>query len=213
MRNDGYFHQTRPEMKVFVPESAVRILEVGCGEGMFCDTLRRPDREIWGIEMDEEAGEHARLRCDVFFQGDFFSVLPQLPVSGFDAIVFNDVLEHFADPWDALIKCKPLLSEIGVVVASIPNFRFIGNLKEILVDKDFRYKPFGILDVTHLRFFTSRSMLRMFQDCGYVVIQHEGIRPCRTWLSWLLAVFSLGIFGDVRYKQFATVAKISGHEQ
>ena len=75
MQNNGYYVQSRREMLAFIPVKARRILEVGCGEGLFCESLRGPDREVWGIELNEAAAVMARTRCDHFIGGDFFFCL------------------------------------------------------------------------------------------------------------------------------------------
>lgn len=205
----GYFHNQRPEMLKYIPESASKILEVGCGEGVFCSALKRADREIWGVEMNPNAAQKATEVCQFVLEGDFNSIYDQLPKNEFDCIIFNDVLEHIYAPWETIRLVKSLLSTNGVLVTSIPNFRYIDNLiTEILFRKDFRYKPEGgILDDTHIRFFTSKSMLRMFQEQGYEVLTHEGIRPCKSWKEKLFIALTFGFLKDARYKQFATVAK------
>ncbi|MBP9016847.1 MAG: class I SAM-dependent methyltransferase [Paludibacteraceae bacterium] len=205
----GYFHNPRPEMLKYVPENAQRILEVGCGEGAFCADLVRADREVWGVEMNPDAAEKAKRFCQQMLVGDFMEVYSQLPDHYFDCIVFNDVLEHLYNPWKVVNLVKNLLSDQGVLVTSIPNFRYISNLiTEILFQKDFQYKPEGgILDDTHIRFFTSKSMQRMFRQQGYQILVHEGIRPCKSWKEKLFIALSFGLLKDARYKQFATVAK------
>jgi hypothetical protein len=104
---------------------------------------------------------------------------------------------------------KSLLSPAGVLVSSIPNFRYISNLiTEVLFEGEFRYKPEGgILDDTHIRFFTTKSICRMFNEQGYEVLIHEGIRPCKSWKEKLFVNLTFGFLKDARYKQFATVAK------
>ena len=205
----GYFKNLRTEMLKYIPGDAKKILEVGCGEGNFCRQMSREDREIWGIEINSEAAEVAKNNCYKVLLGDFDVVYAQLPKNYFDCIVFNDVLEHLYAPWDVISKLKSTLTLVGVIVSSIPNFRYIDNLiKEILWQGDFRYRPEGgILDDTHIRFFTSKSIVRMFQEQGYDIVLHEGIRPCKSWKEKLLISLSLGKLKDARYKQFATVAK------
>lgn len=205
----GYFKNIRSEMLKYIPDKALRILEVGCGEGNFCRLLKRDDREIWGVEINPDAARKAMTVCDKIYSGDFDQLYVDLPLSYFDCIIFNDVLEHLYKPWDTIEKARSLLSSDGVLVCSIPNFRYIGNLiTEIVIQKDFRYKPEGgILDDTHIRFFTSKSMLRMFNDNKYEVIKHEGIHPCKSWKEKLLIKISFGLLRDSRYKQFVTVAK------
>jgi len=205
----GYFHNQRTVMLKYIPESATKILEVGCGEGEFCHLLSHSDREIWGVEINEVAAQKAVLNCTRVLVGDINTVYTQLPKNYFDVIVFNDVLEHIYAPWDTLQLIKSLLSPKGVVVTSIPNFRYISNLiTEILFEGEFRYKPEGgILDDTHIRFFTGKSIKRMFMEQGYEVLLNEGINPCKSWKEKLLINLTFGFLKDARYKQYATVAK------
>ncbi|MFZ4725802.1 MAG: class I SAM-dependent methyltransferase [Paludibacter sp.] len=207
--NIGYFHNQRAEMLKYIPQNATRILEVGCGEGAFSSLLKRSDRELWGIEMNEDAAQKATEVCTFVLVGDFNTIYDQLPKNHFDCVIFNDVLEHIYAPWDTINMVKSLLTQNGVLVSSIPNFRYIDNLiTEILFRKDFRYKPEGgILDDTHIRFFTSKSMCRMFVEQGYDVLINEGINPCKSWKEKLFINLTFGFLKDARYKQFATVAK------
>jgi len=162
----------RREMAALVPRDAQRILDVGCGRGGFGAALRaeRPV-EVWGIEPNRSAAEVAQSRLDVVLHGRFPD---DLPISAqFDCIVFNDVLEHMADPWSALRVSVRFLSSSGVVVASIPNVRHIDVLFDLAVRGDWPYQDQGILDRTHLRFFTVRSAQRLFEESGYVVERTE----------------------------------------
>lgn len=205
----GYFQSTRPEMVKYVPENAKRILEVGCSEGRFCGSLAREDREIWGVEMNPEAAKKATEVCTYVLVGDFDAIFDQLPKNHFDCVIFNDVLEHMYSPWKVIQSVKTLLSPTGVLVTSIPNFRYISNLiTEILFQGEFQYKPEGgILDDTHIRFFTTKSMLRMFHEQGYEVLVHEGLKPCKSWKEKLFIRLTFGFLKDARFKQFATVSK------
>jgi len=205
----GYFHGQRPEMLKYIPDNALRILEVGCGEGTFCAAMKRQDREIWGIEMNSEAAKKAEIECNTVLNGDFDSVFEKLPKHYFDCVIFNDVLEHLIAPWDTIQQVKSLLSSDGVLVSSIPNFRSFSNLiTEILWLRDFRYKPEGgILDDTHLRFFTSKSICRMFREQGYEILAHEGIRATTRWKEKICIALALGFLNDTKFKQFATLAK------
>ena len=206
----GYFYNPRTEMLKFIPRNAMSILEVGCGEGSFLRPLMAENREIWGVEINAEVAEKAKEVCDFVLTGSFEEVFEQLPVKHFDCIIFNDVLEHMYAPWEVLSQVKSLLSDEGVIVSSIPNFRYISNLiLEIVWKGEFRYKPEGgILDDTHIRFFTSKSIVRMYSEQGFEIVLHEGIKPCKSWKEKLFIFFSFGILKDARFKQFATVAKV-----
>lgn len=205
----GYFHSPRPEMMKYISENATRILDVGCSDGAFCAALRQENREIWGVELNEEAAQKATEVCDFVLVGDFNNIFDQLPKNHFDCVIFNDVLEHLYSPWDTIQMVKSLLSEKGVIISSIPNFRYVDNLiTEVIWKGEFRYKPEGgILDDTHIRFFTSKSIVRMFKEQGFEILAHEGIRPCKSWKEKLFVNLTFGFLKDSRYKQFATVAK------
>lgn len=206
---NGYFHSQRPEMLKYIPEDSLHILEVGCSEGNFCKALNRTDREIWGVEINPEAAKVAAKVCHKVLVGDFNDIFDQLPKNYFDCVIFNDVLEHLYAPWDTIKMVKLLLSSNGVLVSSIPNFRYISNLiTEVINEGEFRYRPEGgILDDTHVRFFTSKSICRMFREQGYEVLRHEGIKPCKSWKEKLFINLTFGYLKDARYRQFATVAK------
>lgn len=211
MFNTNYYNRSfREEMFKYIPDNATKILEIGCSEGLFLSHIKKnKDCETWGIEMNEAAAEQAATVADKIFSGDFHELFRQLPLNYFDCIIFNDVIEHFSDPWLALSNTKQLLSEDGVIISSIPNFRYIGNLTEIIKTADFKYKvEGGILDKTHLRFFTAKSIKRLFEDCGYILISQEGLRPCRSWKEKLFIFLSFGFFNDMRFQQFANVAQL-----
>jgi 2-polyprenyl-3-methyl-5-hydroxy-6-metoxy-1,4-benzoquinol methylase len=169
----------RPEMEAFVPQGARRVLDVGCSTGRFGERIRaRGGVTVVGVEPDAVAAEQARPRLDEVVVGLFPEVEPRL--SGcFDAIVFNDVLEHMVEPADALPACRRLLARDGVLVASVPNVRHVTVLGPLLLRGDWRYTEIGILDQTHLRFFTRSSLLEFFQDADWDIVQLRGINRCR----------------------------------
>lgn len=197
-------------MLKYIPANTIRILEVGCGEGAFCSQLKGLNRnlEVWGLEINAEAATEAAKVCDKVIFGDFNEKYGELPNKYFDCVFFNDVLEHLYEPWEVIELVKPLLSTEGVLIASIPNFRFIANLIEIIYQGEFQYKKEGgILDDTHIRFFTQKSMKRMFDEHGYKILSMEGINQRNDWKMKLLSLISFGKMNDARYLQFAVVAK------
>ena len=204
----GYYGKARTEMLEFVPRDAKRVLDVGCAEGVFSALVKKVrGAEVWGIEMDEAAAARAQGKIDTVLVGDITSLLDKLPEAYFDCIVCNDVLEHLVDPYSVLSSFKGKLSVSGVVVFSLPNVRHLGNLKNLLLKKDWRYQNEGILDKTHLRFFTEKSIRRMFADLGYEISTMQGLRPVRSWKFTLLNILACGQLSDARYFQFAGVAR------
>lgn len=204
----SYYGHTRAEMLAFVPKNAARLLDVGCGEGVFGEKLKRAlEAEVWGVEFQPEAAEKARQRLDKVIVGNITAVLDDLPAGYFDCIVFNDVLEHLPDPDTVLLRIKSKLASAGRIVCSIPNVRHVSVLKELLIRKRWEYKGHGPLDRTHLRFFTQKSIQDMFQRLGFDLTTIKGLGGKATWRFLLLNLLTFGFFADTRYLQFACVAK------
>ena len=208
-----YFQNQRHEMLKYIPKISSIILDIGCASGGFGQILKAERSvEIWGIEPNESAASLAAQKLDKVICGDFTSSL-NLPRHSFDCIVFNDVLEHLVDPYSALLYCKELLRDEGVVVASIPNVRYFDNIWNLLFHKNWEYTDYGILDKTHLRFFTQRSMLSTFDSLGYEIKSIEGINflenkhPHQVRKFKLLNLLLLNQIEDMRYLQFAVVAR------
>jgi 2-polyprenyl-3-methyl-5-hydroxy-6-metoxy-1,4-benzoquinol methylase len=210
-----YFESSRPEMLRFIPDSARRFLDVGCGAGGFAKNLKGPDREVCGVELCEPAAEVARGHLDKVFTGLFGPEL-DLPKGYFDCIIFNDVVEHILDPVATLRYASTLLTEDGVLVASIPNVGNFPTIWRLAVKGEWEYKEHGILDKTHLRFYTRSSIVKLFEASGFEINTIEGINPFQNmhqgddaaWrryrlVSWLPRP---GIH-DMRYLQFAVRAK------
>ncbi len=214
MGQNDYFGNRRREMLAFVPADAGVILDIGCGAGVFGAGLKEDRREssgpvpeIWGVEMDPGAAERAGRVLDRVLAGGFFSVLPGLPERYFDCIVMNDVLEHVAEPAQMLLAARKLLRPGGALVASIPNVRYFFNVLDLAWHGRWDYTDEGILDRTHLRFFTRSSILRLFKECGLRVDDIQGINPTGSLKFKLANLLSLGRWHDMKYLQFAVTAR------
>lgn len=163
-----YHEQAREEVAALVPREAKRILDVGCGAGVLGRALReRLGVEVRGIEPFAAAAGRARSRLNDVFEGGFFDELPSAWPAP-DCIVFADVLEHMVDPWEAVRRAKGMLAPGGCIVASIPNVRHSTVLSGIWKGR-WDYADCGLLDRTHLRFFTRQNALELFTDEGMVV--------------------------------------------
>src|SRR3989344_2104623 len=163
VKPDWYYGLYRTEMIKFVPKTAKKILDVGCSSGLFGIQLKKTlDAEVWGIELDKKSAKIASKSLNKVLCGDVSEIIKNLPDSYFDIIVFNDVLEHLIDPYGVLLKMKKKLSPEGLIVCSLPNIRYIVALKRLILDKQWKYDDSGVLDKTHLRFFTLKSIKDMF---------------------------------------------------
>jgi 2-polyprenyl-3-methyl-5-hydroxy-6-metoxy-1,4-benzoquinol methylase len=154
-----------------VPDGA-RVLDVGAGEGAFAEDLQRRGCKVVALEVDPGRAEAARARgLEVAVKDMETADLSDL--GKFDVIVCADVLEHLTDPAAALARLKAALAPGGRILASIPNVAHYGVRLRLLAGR-FEYTETGILDRTHLRFFTRASAKRLFEDAGFEVV-HESI--------------------------------------
>jgi 2-polyprenyl-3-methyl-5-hydroxy-6-metoxy-1,4-benzoquinol methylase len=212
----SYFHQVRHEMLDFVPREAKIILDVGCANGNFAAMIKsQRAAEVWGIEPNQEAAKLATSQLDKVIC-DTFSRSLSLPNRKFDCIILNDVLEHLVDYEDALIYCKDLLAAEGSIVASIPNVRYFDNIWNLLVNKNWEYQDWGILDRTHLRFFTMKSIINTFENLGLRINTLQGINSLQSFHPRKAKAFKffntllLNQLADMNYLQFAVVAQPKG---
>ena len=208
----SYFTQERQEMLPFVPAQRRRVLEVGCSEGLFIGSLPGVE-ESWGIEPSA-AAEMAKERLTRVFHATFDEVEAELPSNYFDVVICNDVIEHMPDYNHFLSAIAKHIAPGGMLVGSIPNVRFYNNMMQFLFEKDWYYTDSGILDRTHITFFTEKSLRRTLERHGFAVRQLQGIntgaRPSdslRTSLylaaARILSFVSAGYFSDTLHLQFA----------
>ena len=207
----GYFIGRREEMIKYVPSGAKRMLEVGCGAGDFGELVKQSfGQEVWGVEINKPAAALAESKLDRVLVGDVCQSLDQLPDCYFDSIFFNDVLEHLYDPYKVLQAAKAKLVEGGVVVCSVPNIRYYRHLTDLLFRKQWRYEDSGVMDKTHIRFFTGRSIQDTFNQLGYRVIRLDPMHVCRKVRIRLLSWITLGWLSDILNRQFVCVATPDG---
>lgn len=203
-----YYSQKRPEIIDLIPKGLEKILDIGCGDGSFGSQL---SGEIWGIEINNVVANEASKKLYKVIVGDALKVIDDTPDYYFDCIFLNDILEHLINPEELLLKIKKKLNNSGIVVFSIPNIRYISVLKELLLDKQFRYTNKGILDKTHLRFFTEKSIKEMMIKCDYEIVKFKGINAIETaWKFNIINRILLGNLSDTRYHQFAGIIKPRG---
>jgi 2-polyprenyl-3-methyl-5-hydroxy-6-metoxy-1,4-benzoquinol methylase len=204
-----YYQVNRKEVASLLPKAYSRVLEVGCGAGIFRKNMNQV-QEYWGVEPVPAIAELAKENLTHVLVGNYKDVQSMIPNNYFDLIICNDVIEHMPDHDEFLDCIKDKLSKGGCLVASIPNVRYIDNLREVLFRKDWEYKNLGILDRTHLRFFTEKSLLRTLGNHAYVIEEFSGINPYRPRsprdrISYWLTVMLLG--RDIKYLQFCVRIK------
>ncbi len=147
------------------------VLEFGCGPGHMSRVLvERMRCKVTGIELDSEAASHAERYCQRVYNIDLDNVdiLEIVENDEFDVLLFADILEHLKHPQKVLHAAYEILDKRGYVVASVPNVGYCGLVGELLCGK-FQYRELGLLDETHIRFFTRQSLTSMFEENGFEI--------------------------------------------
>jgi 2-polyprenyl-3-methyl-5-hydroxy-6-metoxy-1,4-benzoquinol methylase len=174
VKPEYYYQAVRRDVLPLVDPRVKRILDVGCGEGWTAKALRDAGAvEAAGIEFVESAAAKARAILDRVICGDVATVDLDFPAGHFDVILCLDVLEHLAYPDVALGRLAPLLADDGEFIISVPNVRYIGTLKQLVIHGDWPEETSGVFDRTHLRWFTPKSTRRMLARCGLKVVRTE----------------------------------------
>ncbi|RKY06237.1 MAG: hypothetical protein DRP56_07790, partial [Planctomycetota bacterium] len=203
----GYSGRFRNKMFDFIECQPKKTLEFGCGEGHFSSTVRQKyEAETWAVEIETQAANVASKKLFKVICADVEKALEELPERYFDHIFLFDFLEHLTDPYHFLKRLKSKMCDTGVIVASIPNIRHYRMAIEYLIDGDWMYRSAGILDITHLRFFTYKSILKTFRELGFDVHKIQGINKSRNKKLNLLNVLLFGKLKDMKYLQFVVVA-------
>jgi SAM-dependent methyltransferase len=188
-KTDEYFSSARKEIEPLLPKSASCVLEIGCGSGATLRWLRtiRIVDYAYGVEIVPSIAERARSVFDEVFCGNIETT--QLTANRkFDLILALDVLEHLVDPWAALRMLANRLQPNGTFIASIPNAAHWNLAAPLFWNGSWDYAHDGILDKTHLRFFTKKSARALFESEGFVirdmacVKSYPGKTPTQRWL-------------------------------
>ncbi|MDX6716765.1 MAG: hypothetical protein QOH30_3323 [Baekduia sp.] len=152
-----------------------RVLDVGCATGYLAAELARRGCTVVGVEFDQVAAQQARAFCREVVVGDLESEAVRADVQravtdagGVDTVICADVLEHLRDPWAVLAWLRTLLDPGGRAIVSVPNIAH-WTVRRALLRGRFDYADFGLLDRTHLRFFTRASATELAHRAGFAV--------------------------------------------
>ncbi len=150
------------------------LLDVGCSSGNLGAHVKAtfPDCRTIGIEPNRATADLAAPRLDQVLCGRF----EELDLEGagihkgsIDTVVMADVLEHMYNPWRVMVDIKPYLTADAQMILSIPNTRHLGLMRDLVDNGIWPYVERGLLDITHIRFFTLKEILRFLQETGYAV--------------------------------------------
>lgn len=208
----SYFGTPRREMLEFIPAGVSSVLEIGCGTGAFGALVKQQRGcRYTGVELMSQAAELARARLDEVIVANIEQTSLPFPQENFDCLVCNDVLEHLFDPWAVLRMLTGYLRPGGYIVISLPNVRFSEVVKNLVVRKRWEYEEEGVLDRTHLRFFTESSVCTLLESAGLEVLQLRGINAIKyAWRLRLLNIMLFGALSDMRYMQYGALGRLPG---
>lgn len=172
----GQYHDhPRKELLVLMERPPRRVLDVGCATGATGELIKTawPDAHVTGVELNRAAAARAVSRIDHVIGEkleDIDFTEHGIPPGSIDTLILADVLEHLYDPWGALLRLRPLLTEDAQVLVSLHNARSLWLLNE-LANGRLPYAAEGLLDITHIRWFTRAEMEKMLRETGYRVLK------------------------------------------
>jgi SAM-dependent methyltransferase len=207
----SYFSAEHKEVASFLPARIEHLLELGCGTGATSAFLKSTGQVVkaTGMELSPSAADHARVVLDVVVVGDIEAEICNLEKGTFDVVLANDVLEHFVDPWSVVAALAPSLRTGGKIIARIPNARHVRLVIPLVIKGTFSYVDSGILDRTHLRFFTRSTCNQLFDPAVYNV---ESTRPYGMGVRPKIVNFlTFGIFRDFLTMHYVVTAEKRQH--
>ncbi len=193
-----YGDSPRTELIDLIKEAPEQVLEIGCGSGATGLAIKQkfPDVNYIGIDSDKEAAEIARTRLDKVIVSDIEKV--PLDTIGLekeycDLIICADILEHLYDPWKMLHDLRGYLTPYGKIISSIPNVQYINHIINFM-HGNWKYDDHGLMDVTHIRFFTLNEIVKMFNGTGYNIMHVSGATNSKMHSDTWPNDFDLGKF-------------------
>lgn len=171
----GYYSLARNELLNLHPwRGGEHVLDIGCGAGGNHRFLRGCNvASVTGIEMEPAPARQAASVYDHVLVGRAESLLTDLPVRP-DVVICADILEHLVDPGSLVYHVARLTDPTASLLVSVPNVRHVSVLRMLLLHGQWTYEPAGIMDQTHLRWFTARSIIRLLEISGWRTV---AIRP------------------------------------
>jgi 2-polyprenyl-3-methyl-5-hydroxy-6-metoxy-1,4-benzoquinol methylase len=204
MSGPSYFATVRSEIEELLPRDAHRILEVGCGAGATLAWLRQRWPKAWcaGVDINAEQLALAAAGIDYAERCDLDERLPSIALGSVDLLLCLDVLEHLRDPWAVLRSLGELVCPGGTAIVSVPNVRHASVVWPLLAAGRFAYGGSGILDRTHLRFFTRQSAADLVHGAGFEVGAVRGLGTERGKRGHVPNLLTLGLLSDFLARQY-----------
>lgn len=208
-KQENYFVNVRKDLLDLIPDENKNgtMLEIGAGEGNTLLYAKENNyaNKIYGVELFEiENSNQSNDQFEEFLIANIETTKLHFDELMFDVILLGDVLEHLVDPYTVLDNLKKFLKPNGIIIASIPNIREWNTMKTIFLKGDFRYDDAGILDRTHLRFFTKKNIIELFENNNYkikkIVSNYNGSK-----MKYLKRLRLFKLFLQIFFKELLTI--------
>jgi len=202
----GYHDHIRDDVLTLIPNSAKTILSIGCGAGMTEAQLVNRGCQVTGIELDETAAKRAQKNGLKVINQTAEQGLSQLSGSRFECIILADILEHLYYPKQILNECRDLLTENGLIVISVPNFRHYSVFKHLFIKGHAPDMEAGILDKTHIHITTMKKLEVWLAEENFLI--ERKVWKLNRKLEKLLSFFSARLLDDFLAPQVLVTAFI-----
>lgn len=163
-----------PDLLRLIPPTVKKVIEIGCSSGALAREFKKQSNDVnWiGVEIDASYAELAKRHCDKTLVANIDDCGESFykEFTDRDCWIFGDTLEHFKNPWSVLRNIRSVISSNGSVVACIPNAQHWSLIIRLAIG-DFRYEDSGLLDRTHLRWFTRQTMIELFESQGFRIAE------------------------------------------
>jgi 2-polyprenyl-3-methyl-5-hydroxy-6-metoxy-1,4-benzoquinol methylase len=173
-KHDIYYNREKTRIISYFPEGRHVILDLGCATGRLGINLKKENSatEVVGVEIFGPAAEEAAKHYNKVYSVDIESA--ELPYQNyFDFVVCGDILEHLKDPWEMARKIHGWLKNGGKLIVSIPNIRYWRIIRDLVFLGKWEYVDSGILDQTHLRFFTKREFVFLLEKANFKINRQD----------------------------------------
>ena len=211
LKEENYFNSTRWDLIRLIRNGNNKILEIGCGTGNTGRALKESGKAagVIGVEIIPEIAKIAETKLDKVICGDIEVLDLHFDRGYFDYVIMGDVLEHLYDPWGVVSKVRHYIKDGGYIIASLPNIRNWRIMKNLILKGEWEYTDAGLLDNTHLRFFTKKSIIKLFEDNGFGEIEIVPAFKTKSKKnkSNLINVLTLGLFEEFLTGQYIVKAR------
>lgn len=193
-KSSEYFSLERDIIINEIKGDDLSILDIGCGSGELGQAIKKKmNATVYGIELNKKAYSKAKLKLDQILHGNIEIIEIPFEKQMFDFIIMGDVLEHLVDPKTSLNKLREYLKNGGKIIITVPNIRYWKTLIKLILNDEWEYQEWGILDYTHLRFFTKKSVTKLLRKSNFKIITSNWVIGKKS-KSHFINVFTFSLF-------------------